>query len=94
MKTTLIENVSNALRKCKTLEEKQKIKEDFYNLKYKDVIKDNMWQEIMRKYQSTCYEDDDLEDDDLEDDGIPYEEENDYNPELEIPDIHGENISW
>ena len=21
-------------------------------------------------------------------------EENDYNPELEIPDIHGENISW
>ena len=76
------------------MEEKQKIKEDFYNLKYKEVIKDNMWQEIMRKYQSTYYEDDDLEDDDLEDDGIPYEEENDYNPELEIPDIHGENISW
>ena len=88
MKTTLIENLSNALRKCKTLEEKQKIKEDFYNLKYKEVIKDNMWQEIIRKYQSTYYEDD------LEDDGIPYEEENDYNPELEIPDIHGENISW
>lgn len=21
-------------------------------------------------------------------------EENDYNPELEIPNIHGENISW
>lgn len=73
MKTTLIENVSNALRKCKTLEEKQKIKEDFYNLKYKEVIKDNMWREIIRKYQSTYYEDDD----DLEDDGIPYEEEND-----------------
>ena len=89
MKTTLIENVSDALRKCKTLEEKQKIKEDFYNLKYKEVIKDNMWREIIRKYQSTYYEDDDLEDD-----GIPYEEENDYNPELEIPDIHGEHISW